>query len=186
MGHSGFRRDLARFRSKNFAAAKFFRKFRSETRREPHRISRAAARRRSAQCLGTSRGRGQAAARGATADFGAISNANGCGRGNFSKIRSQIRREWHRITHAAWCYGQLTNRGEVLTRVERGSTWGTADFARFRSKNFAAAKNFRKFRSEIRCEPTRISRAAARPSSLQLLGTSKGCGEAAHHDAAGI
>ena len=136
VGHSGFRRDLARFRSKNFAAAKNFRKFRSETRREPHRISRAAARRRSAQCSGTSRGRGQAEARGATADFGAISNANGCGRGNFSKFRSQIRREWHRITHAAWCYGQLTNHGEVLTRVERGSTWGAADFGAISNAKF--------------------------------------------------
>ena len=59
----GFWRDLTRFRMQNFAAAKIFRKFRSEIRRESHRISRATACRRSAQSLGTSEGRGQAAAR---------------------------------------------------------------------------------------------------------------------------
>ena len=61
---SGFRRDLARFRSQNFAAAKIFRKFRSEIRRESHRISRATACGRSAQSLGTSEGCGRAAPRG--------------------------------------------------------------------------------------------------------------------------
>ena len=96
--HSGFRCDLARFRSQNFATAKLFRKFRSEIRRESHRISRAAACRRSAQCLGTSEGRGQAAARVAQRISARFRTKNFATAKLFRKVRSEIRRESHRIS----------------------------------------------------------------------------------------
>ena len=88
-GRHGFWRDLARFRTQNLAAAKIFRKFRSEIRCESHAISRPAACRRSAQLLGTSTRRKQAAQHRTariTARSRAISNAKFCGRENFSKI----------------------------------------------------------------------------------------------------
>ena len=63
VGRHDFWRDPAGFRTWNSAAAKIFRKFRSEIRCKSHKISRAAACRRSAQCLGTSLARGKAAHR---------------------------------------------------------------------------------------------------------------------------
>ena len=84
----GFSCGLARSRTRNFAAAIFFRKFRSEIRRESHKISRAAAFRRSTQCPGTSTGRGEAVRHQAariSARSRAVSNANFCRREKFSK-----------------------------------------------------------------------------------------------------
>ena len=79
----GFRRDLTQFQTNIFAAAKIFRKFRSEIRLESRTISRTAACRRSAQMSGTSKGRGKAARHRAariSARSRAISNAKFCGR----------------------------------------------------------------------------------------------------------
>ena len=101
VGHSEFRRDLARFRSQNFAAAKIFRKFRSEIELKSHRIARAAACRRSAQCLGTPEGCCQAAARGAQRISARFRTQNFAAAEFFRKFRSEIRREWHRISRAA-------------------------------------------------------------------------------------
>ena len=53
-------------------------------------------------------------------------------------------------------------------------------------KPFAAAKIFRKIRSEIRSESHAISRAAACRRSAQLLGTSEVCQQAVHHPAAWV
>ena len=58
--------------------------------------------------------------------------------------------------------------------------------ASFRTKNYAAAKKIRKFRSEIRCESRAISPLLACRRSAQLLRTSEGRGEAARHQAARI
>ena len=102
----GFRCDLARFRTQNFAAAKIFRKFRSEIRSESRAISRAAACRRSAEWLGTCEGREQAGhhlAAWILARSHAISNAKFCGREIFRKFRSEIRSESHEISRGTAC-----------------------------------------------------------------------------------
>ena len=86
-----FWRDLMRFRTKNFAAAKTCRTFRSEMRCTSHGISRAAACRRSAPCLGTSVARREAVHRQAariSVRSHAISNEKFRGRENFRKFRS--------------------------------------------------------------------------------------------------
>ena len=94
VGRHGFWRVLARFRTQKFAAAKIFRKFRSEIDRKSHAISRAAACRRSAQCLGTSKGHGKAARHRAeriSARSRRFRTQNFPAAKFFRKIRSEIR-----------------------------------------------------------------------------------------------
>ena len=85
------RRDLARFRPQNLAAAKKIRKFWSEIRCESRAISPLLACRRSAQLLGTSEGRGEAARHQAariSARSRVISTAKFCGREKKFSVRN--------------------------------------------------------------------------------------------------
>ena len=148
----GFRRDLTRFRTQNLAAAKIFRKFRSEIRCESHAISRAAACQRSGHLLGTSQGREQAAhhlaarisARFRTQNFAAAKIFE-----NFGPKSAPNRTQSHAAQHADArnrCWGPL----RVVTKLRTTRRHGfRRDLTRFRMKNFAAAQNFRNFRSEI-------------------------------------
>ena len=119
IGRNGFRRVLADFERKIFRPRNFFRKIRSEIRCKSHAISRAAACRRSAQCLRTSKGHGKAA----------------------------------------------RHRAERISARSR----------RFRTQNFPAAKFFRKFRSEIRCNLTRRSMPTLGIVLRDLLRSWQGC-----------
>ena len=97
-----------RLRSKNFAAAKikFLRKFRSEIHRKSHEISRAAACRRTAQCLETSKARGRAVRRqsqGIWARSCADSDAKFCTREELLKISIENPKSHAIISRAAAC-----------------------------------------------------------------------------------
>ena len=167
-GRHGFRRDLARFRTRNFAAAKKFRKFRSEIRCESHAISRAAACRRSAQLLGTSEGREQAAHHRAawiSARSRAISNEKFCDRENyFRKFRSEFRSKSHKIVRGTACrrlkqmLGTSTGQKEA---AHHQAAWISARSRAISNAKFCGRENFRKFRSEIRPESHEISRGTA-------------------------
>ena len=124
-----------------------------------HAISRAAACRRSAQLLWTSKGkikkgRNQAAHPQAACILvrsHAISrNEKFCGRENFSKFSVENRTQSHAPQHADArhsCWGPL----KVVRRLRVTRRHGFRRVsARFRTRNFAAAKKLRKFRFEIR------------------------------------
>ena len=153
-----------------FCGRENFRKLRSETRCESHESSRAAACRRSAQLLGTSAGHEQAEhcqAAWISARSRAISNAKFCGREHFSKISVANRTQSHAPQHADarhGCYGPL----RVVRRLRVTRRHGFRRVpARFRPRNFAAAKNFSKI--SVR-NPLRIARNLTR-RSMPTLGT---------------
>ena len=109
-------------------------------------------------------------------DSQAIPDAKFCGRENFSKFsvrnRMRIARNLTRrsMPTLGAVFGDLHASRQGLassSNVDFGAI--SRDFGRI--ENFAAAKNFRNFRSEIRCESHEISRAAACQRSAQCLET---------------
>ena len=118
--------------------------------RESHEISRAAACRRPTPCLGTSFARCEAGRRQAERILvrsHAILNAKlFCGREKFSKVSVENRTESHaprRADARHCCWGPLS----VVSKLSTAEWHGfRCDLTRFRTQNFAAAKNFRNFR----------------------------------------
>ena len=129
----------------NFAAAKNFRKFRFEIRRQSHRISRAAACQHSAQCLRTCKDRSQAAARGAQRISARFRAPNVVAAENFRKFRSEIRRESHQISRAASICGQLTDRGRSVNRSARAAQISARSRAISNAKILRSRKSFENF-----------------------------------------
>ena len=153
-GRHGFPRDLTRFRTQNFAAARntfenFGRKS-AANRTQSHVPQHANA---LDTCWGPLRVVGKLRTtwrHGFRRRIGAISDAKVCGREKFSKIS---------IRNALQIARKLTRRGvPTLTKVleDLCGSWrgcassGGTHFGVISRENFAAAKNFRKFRSEIR------------------------------------
>ena len=113
--------------------------------REPHAIARAAARGRSAQLLGTSEGRKQAAHMRAAwirARSLAISNAKFRRRGEkLSKISVRNRAPSH-VPHHADARNSCWRPLRVVRKLRTCERHGLGrDLARYRTQNFAAAKN---------------------------------------------
>ena len=181
----GFRRNFER---KILRWRKFFENFGSKSRA----ISRAAACRRSAQCSGTSKGRGEAACRraaGISARSRAISNKIFAAANFFRNFRSEIRSESGAISRAAACRRSAQMLGTSEAREHAFHHKAALISARSRAisnEKCCGRETFGQFRSEIRSESRAISRAAACGCLRQFLRTCENYGEAVHHQAARI
>ena len=150
----------------------------SRRRSKSHAIPRAAACRRSAQCLETSKDRGEPAHRQAariSARSRVISTAKFCGREKFRKfraLRSEIRSKSHRISRGVACQRSAQMLGTSEGREEAANhqaAWISARSHAISNESFCAP---RKFFENFGREPGAVSRFTACRRSALMSGTS--------------